>query len=82
MVRQILPNNNEKCYRIFFPKIFLDLNKAIALFVWTYQQNQQPSSNIFLSQQTNEECFQHNKAAKRTVCMFTHGNFYLKYLFL
>jgi hypothetical protein len=22
MVRQILPNNNEKCYRNFFPKIF------------------------------------------------------------
>jgi hypothetical protein len=37
-----------------------------ALFVWTYQQNQQPSSSVFLSQQTNEQCFQHNKPAKRT----------------
>jgi hypothetical protein len=37
-----------------------------ALFVWTYQQNQQPSSSVFLSQQTSEQCFQHNKPAKRT----------------
>jgi hypothetical protein len=36
------------------------------LFVWTYQQNQQPSSSVFLSQQTSEQCFQHNKPAKRT----------------
>jgi hypothetical protein len=28
-----------------------------ALFVWTYQQNQQPSSSVFLSQQTSEQCF-------------------------
>jgi hypothetical protein len=39
-----------------------------ALFVWTYQQNQQPSSSVFLSQQTSEQCFQHNKPAKRTGC--------------
>jgi hypothetical protein len=37
-----------------------------ALFVWTYQQNQQPSNSVFLSQQTSEQCFQHNKQAKRT----------------
>jgi hypothetical protein len=37
-----------------------------ALFVWTYQQNQQPSNSVFLSQQTSEQCFQHNKPAKRT----------------
>jgi hypothetical protein len=37
-----------------------------ALFVWTYQQNQQSSSSVFLSQQTSEQCFQHNKPAKRT----------------
>jgi hypothetical protein len=36
------------------------------LFVWTYQQNQQPSSSVFLSQQTSKQCFQHNKPAKRT----------------
>jgi hypothetical protein len=39
-----------------------------ALFVWTYQQNQQPSSSVFLSQQISEQCFQHNKPAKRTGC--------------
>jgi hypothetical protein len=39
---------------------------AFVLFVWTYQQNQQPSSSVFLSQQTSEQCFQHNKPAKRT----------------
>jgi hypothetical protein len=39
-----------------------------ALFVWTYQQNQYPSSSIFLSQQTSEQCFQHNKPVKRTGC--------------
>jgi hypothetical protein len=38
------------------------------LFVWTYQQNQQPSSSIFLSQQTSEQCFRHNKPVKRTWC--------------
>jgi hypothetical protein len=27
---------------------------ADTLFVWTYQQNQQPSSSVFLSQQTSE----------------------------
>jgi hypothetical protein len=37
-----------------------------ALFVWTYQHNQQPSSSVFLSQQTSEQYFQHNKPAKRT----------------
>jgi hypothetical protein len=42
------------------------MTPSIALFVWTYQQNQQPSSSIFLSQQTSEQCFQHNKPAKRT----------------
>jgi hypothetical protein len=31
--------------------------QAAALFVWTYQQNQQLSSSIFLSQQTSEQCF-------------------------
>jgi hypothetical protein len=36
------------------------------LFVWTYQQNQQPFSSVFLSQQTSEQYFQHNKPAKRT----------------
>jgi hypothetical protein len=41
---------------------------ASALFVWTYQQNQQSSSSVFLSQQTSEQCFQHNKPAKRTGC--------------
>jgi hypothetical protein len=39
---------------------------SVALFVWTYQQNQQSSSSVFLSQQTSEQCFQHNKPAKRT----------------
>jgi hypothetical protein len=39
--------------------------------VWTYQQNQQPSSSVFLSQQTSEQCFQHNKPAKRTGYLFT-----------
>jgi hypothetical protein len=42
---------------------------TIALFVWTYQHNQQPSSSVFLSQQTSEQYFQHNKPAKRTGCM-------------
>jgi hypothetical protein len=41
----------------------------IALFVWTYQHNQQPSSSAFLSQQTSEQYFQHNKPAKRIGCM-------------
>jgi hypothetical protein len=40
--------------------------EANAMFVWTYQQNQQSSSSVFLSQQTSEQCFQHNKPAKRT----------------
>jgi hypothetical protein len=39
---------------------------AITLFVWTYQQNQQPSNSVFLSQQTSKQYFQHNKPAKRT----------------
>jgi hypothetical protein len=43
-----------------------NISNAYALFVWTYQQNQQPSSSVFLSQQTSEQCFQHNKPAKRT----------------
>jgi hypothetical protein len=42
--------------------------KTNALFVWTYQQNQQSSSSVFLSQQTSEQCFQHNKPAKQTGC--------------
>jgi hypothetical protein len=46
---------------------------SIALFVWTYQQNQQSSSSVFLSQQTSEQCFQHNKPAKRTGCMMAAG---------
>jgi hypothetical protein len=45
-------------------------SKRAALFVWTYQQNQQPSSSVFLTQQTSEQCFQHNKPAKRTGCWF------------
>jgi hypothetical protein len=28
MIEQILPNNNEKCYKNFLPK-FLDLNTAL-----------------------------------------------------
>jgi hypothetical protein len=44
----------------------LSLLESFALFVWTYQQNQQPSSSVFFSQQTSEQCFQHNKPAKRT----------------
>jgi hypothetical protein len=43
----------------------LSLLESFALFVWTYQQNQQPSSSVFFSQQTSEQCFQHNKPAKR-----------------
>jgi hypothetical protein len=43
--------------------MLLDMN---ALLVWTYQQNQQSSSSVFLSQQTSEQCFQDNKPAKRT----------------
>jgi hypothetical protein len=43
-------------------------SESDALFVLTYQQNQQPSSSVFLSQQTSEQCFQHNKPAKRTGC--------------
>jgi hypothetical protein len=39
-----------------------------ALFVWTYQHNQQLSSSVFLSQQISEQYFQHNKPAKRTGC--------------
>jgi hypothetical protein len=39
-----------------------------ALFDWTYQHNQQLSSSVFLSQQTSEQYFQHNKPAKRTGC--------------
>jgi hypothetical protein len=46
------------------------LSMSTALFVWTYQQNQQSSSSVFLSQQTSEQCFQHNKPAKRTGCTF------------
>jgi IS4 transposase len=49
---------------LFF--ISAELVLIYALFVWTYQQNQQPSSSVFLSQQTSEQCFQHNKPAKRT----------------
>jgi hypothetical protein len=30
---------------------------TFAPFVWTYQQNQQLSSSVFLSQQTSEQCF-------------------------
>jgi hypothetical protein len=45
-----------------------------ALFVWTYQQNQQSSSSVFLSQQTSEQCFQHNKPAKRTGWKKVLGN--------
>jgi hypothetical protein len=44
-----------------------------ALFIWSYQQNQQPSSSVFLSQQTSEQCFQHNKPAKRTGCKLAGG---------
>jgi hypothetical protein len=47
-------------------------NKSFALFVWTYQQNQQPSSSVFLLQQTSEQCFQHNKPAKRTGRLSKH----------
>jgi hypothetical protein len=43
--------------------------KFVAMFVWTYQQNQQSSSSVFLSQQTSEQCFQHNKPVKRTGCV-------------
>jgi hypothetical protein len=42
----------------------------VALFVWTYQQNMQQSNSVFLSQQTSEQYFQHNKPAKRTGCVF------------
>jgi hypothetical protein len=46
---------------------------ATALFVSLDQQNQQPSNNIFLSQQTSEQYFLHNKPAKRTGCTFLSG---------
>jgi hypothetical protein len=46
--------------------IKLPLLRVCVLFVWTYQQNQQQSSSVFLSQQISEQCFQHNKPAKRT----------------
>jgi hypothetical protein len=52
--------NNLKAYEK--PRI----KNTVALFVWTYQHNQQPSSSVFLSQQTSEQYFQHNKPAKRT----------------
>jgi hypothetical protein len=45
------------------------IHETIALFVWTYQHNQQPSSSVFLSQQTSKQYFQHNEPAKRTGCM-------------
>jgi hypothetical protein len=36
----------------------------LALFVSLDQQNQQSSSSVFLSQQTSEQYFSHNKPAK------------------
>jgi hypothetical protein len=47
-------------------QVYPSMVDAVHLFVWTYQQNQQLSSSIFLSQQTSKQCFQHNKPAKRT----------------
>jgi hypothetical protein len=42
------------------------VKKTDTLFVSLYQQNQQPSSSVFLSQQTSEQYFQHNKSVKQT----------------
>jgi hypothetical protein len=65
---EILLVVNKSLVRLLFVYAIhgLSLSELYALFVWTYQQNQQPSSSVFLSQQTSEQCFQHNKPAKRT----------------
>jgi hypothetical protein len=53
--------------------LVVTLSSPYALFVWTYQHNQQPSSSVFLSQQTSEQYFQHNKPAKRTGCIVANA---------
>jgi hypothetical protein len=50
-----------------------DAVSTLVPFVWTYQQNQQSFSSVFLSQQTSEHYFQYNKPAKRTGRLFSEG---------
>jgi hypothetical protein len=45
------------------PRVHRNIGSFVSIRL---EQNQQPSSSVFLSQQTSERCFQHNKPAKRT----------------